>query len=144
MTIETLRKILTKFPRGIFSLLTLILILWLTLSPKPLGEKPPKLFEGADKIVHGLMFGFFAVMMIFDWQRKNGWRAAGFKIIICSALLSAMTGIGIEFCQDAMGKGRGYENADIFADTIGAFLFAFLWIPFQNKWLKGNSVNKDD
>ena len=65
---ERLRKTLTGFPPWSFSLFTVMVILWLTLMPDPLGDDAPTLFPGADKIVHGLMFGFLTIVVLLDYQ----------------------------------------------------------------------------
>ncbi len=42
-------------------------ILWLTLAPKPLPDSDVHWFEGADKVVHGCMFGGLFFVMGLDW-----------------------------------------------------------------------------
>lgn len=115
-------------------MLTTLAILWLTLAPKPLGENPPELFPGADKLVHAIMFGGLASMMLLDIQRKNRWRpVTGSRVWIC-ALISSIFGALIEVAQAGMGMGRGFEFTDIIADTIGAFFFVAMYIFLQKIW----------
>ncbi|MCH5235396.1 MAG: VanZ family protein [Muribaculaceae bacterium] len=134
---ESLRKSLSRLPAWLLSIVTMLVILWLTLAPKPLGDEPPSLFEGADKVVHGLMFGFLTSMMLLDWERKHHWKKAYPGRIFVCATLSATLGILIEFVQAGMGLGRGFEYGDIAADTIGAYIFAILWLCLPNP-LRGN------
>lgn len=122
-------------PSWFFTGVTVIAILWLTLSPKPLGEKPPPLFPGADKIAHGLMFGGLVAVMLIDWQRKHGWHKVWWQRALAYAFISASFGIIIEIAQGAMGLGRSFEYSDILADTAGAFIFAILWLLTQTYWL---------
>lgn len=131
---ERIRRIFSNIPSGLFTYLTLGIILWLTLAPKPLGDEPPKLFPGADKIVHALMFGFFAAMMMLDWQRQHQWKRISPQVGLFISSISAFSGIIIEFLQDWMDLGRGFEYLDILADVTGAFLFGTLWLIFQNYW----------
>lgn len=132
---EKFRQILSKLPAAIFSVFTVILILWLTLAPKPLGDDPPQLFPGADKIVHAIMFGFLTAMMLLDWQRIHGWERATWGMSTLYATAVSFFGIFIECAQSFMGLGRGFDWWDILADAIGAFLIAVLWIPLQKFWL---------
>ena len=132
---ERVKIVLGKLPVGILSVLTSVAILWLTLAPKPLGDEPPSLFQGADKIVHGIMFGGLTWMMLLDWQRKHKWRRVGWQRGMTCAAISSLFGILIEFTQSYMDLGRGFEYADIMADTIGAFIFAWFWITFQKFWV---------
>ena len=132
---KELRQRLSKFPRSIFTVITVVVILWLTLAPKPLGDDPPALFPGADKLAHALMFGFLTAMMLFDRQRTHDWKRTGWKIATLYAITVSCFGILIECAQYLMGLGRGFELWDIVADTAGAFLVAIIWIPMQKYWL---------
>ncbi len=69
-----LRKQTSKLPPWILSILTVALILWLTLAPDPLGDDSPRLFPGADKVAHAIMFGFLTVVQLLDRQRRQEWK----------------------------------------------------------------------
>lgn len=129
-----LKKTLARMPGWILSGFTTLAILWLTLAPKPLGEKPPPLFPGADKLAHAIMFGGLAVMILLDWQRKHEWERIGWPKTVACAIAVSIFGIIIEITQAAMGLGRGFEYGDILADTTGAFFFPFIYLFFQNFW----------
>lgn len=131
---DKLKKILSGFPGWIFTLVTGLVILWLTLAPDPLGDDAPTLFPGADKIVHGLMFGFLTVMVLLDKERKTDWRKVPDRFIWLTALFTSVFGIGIEFIQRSMDMGRGFEVADMIADCIGVALCAFSWQRLQHYW----------
>lgn len=127
------KNTLSELPPLIFTGITLLAILWLTLSPRPFGSMETPFFPGADKIVHGLMFGFFTAMMALDKRRKNHFRPLPFYTLIIFALLSSLLGVAIEYLQEALHTGRAFENADMAADTIGAFAFAIGLYIFQSK-----------
>ena len=131
---ERIRRSLSLLPAWFFTIATCLAILWLTLAPKPLGENPPPLFPGADKLAHGIMFGGFVAMMLLDWQRKHRWHKIWLQRALICAFLSSLLGILIEFAQANMGLGRGFEYADMIADTLGSFFVAFLWIVLQRYW----------
>lgn len=131
---ERIRRGLSILPAWMLSIVTLLAILWLTLAPKPLGENPPPLFPGADKLAHGIMFGGFTFLILLDWQRKHGWKETGWVFAFLSATLSAALGILVEFAQANMGLGRGFEYGDMIADTVGAYFFAFIWMILQGTW----------
>lgn len=133
---DKIRNVLSRFPGWLFTVLTILLILWLTLTPDPLGEDAPSLFPGADKLVHAIMFGFLTTMIMLDRQRRNHWRELGEKFIISSAIISTLFGILIEVLQLEMDMGRGFEVADMAADAIGSFLCAWGWKVFQRYWSK--------
>lgn len=131
---ERLRKSLSAIPSWIFTILTVIAILWLTLSPKPLGEESPKLFPGADKVAHGIMFGGLTLMLLLDWQRRHLWKPVIWVRALICAVSSSIFGILIEIIQLEMNLGRGFEYEDMIADTIGSFIIAILWMCFQDYW----------
>lgn len=132
------KAFLTALPSWLLSLLTVVLILWLTLVPDPLGDDAPRLFPGADKVVHAIMFGFLTVMILLDRQRKKSWTPLSPPFVWMSALFSAMLGIAIEVAQLEMKLGRGFEVADMVADTIGAALCAAIWLRLQHMWSRND------
>ena len=134
---ERIRKGLSAMPPWLFSCIILLAILWLTLAPRPLGNEMPPLFEGADKIAHAMMFGGFSIVMLLDLQRKHGWIPLKVVTAMICALISSTLGVLTEEVQSAMGLGRGFEYGDIVADTIGAFLFAGLYVLLQKYWIDG-------
>lgn len=133
--LKDFRKKLSRLPGWLFSGITLLIILWLTLAPKPFGEESPSLFPGADKLAHALMFGYFTAMMLCDWQRKHRWKKLNLKFTLTVGLISSIIGIVIEIAQLEMGLGRGFEYADIIADTVGSAIVAVAWVPAQNYWV---------
>lgn len=131
---EKFRNALSKLPSWLLTILTTLLILWLTLAPDPLGDDSPTLFPGADKVVHALMFGFLTVMLLLDKERRNGWHKLGNRFIWLSAVSSSLFGIVIEFLQLAMAMGRGFEYTDMVADITGSVICAYGWSLFQKCW----------
>lgn len=110
---------LQRWPKWTATALTVGVILWLTLSSRPVGDVDVPVFPGIDKAVHGIMFGWLAMMLIMDWGKQRGQRAGLPGAFVC-AVLSAAFGVGIEFLQASMSLGRSYEVADMYADAAGA------------------------
>lgn len=108
------------------TLLVLAAILWLTLAPHPLPENHIELFEGADKIVHCLMFLTLTLAFLFDlsdYKNKLSW--AGVTISsICIMIFAAFD----EWMQGAMAMGRTTEVYDFIADCAGIALAANFWL----------------
>lgn len=100
--------------------IVVIMILYLTLLPQPLGEEDFTLFDGADKVVHFIMFGGLTGTFIFDrWRMRKTLSLRG---ALMAALCSAMFGAVIEWLQYAMDLGRtGNDIHDAIANTLGAF-----------------------
>lgn len=129
-----LKRMLEALPSWILTIVVTLAILYLTLWPDPLPDDTPQLFPGADKVVHALMFGGLTLVLLIDRQRGIRWRPLGKRFVWSVALASAVFGAVIECLQWAMGLGRGFEIADIIADTVGSLLFALLWLRFQCRW----------
>lgn len=98
----------------------LVVILYLTLLPKPLGDEDIMLFDGADKVVHFIMFGGLTGTYIFDRWRIG--KPVNMRGALITALFSAALGILVEYLQYAMELGRaGNDVYDAIANTLGAF-----------------------
>lgn len=142
LNIVKTKQVLSKWPPWILTIIVSLAILYLTLVPQPLPDDTPQLFPGADKVVHGLMFGGLTLVILLDFQRRgnirakdgNDWQPLSAGFIFTVAADSAFAGIVIECLQYIMGLGRGFEMADILADTIGSFVFATLWLLLQHYW----------
>lgn len=130
---RNLKKTIQALPPWILTGLTLLIILWLTLSPRPFGSLETPLFPGADKLAHALMFGFLVAMMALDKTRKRNFHRLSSYYLICCAILSSLLGVAIEYLQEALHTGRAFEYNDMVADGCGAFASAFFWLLFQPK-----------
>lgn len=128
---EGFRKIIGKVPTGVLSGITVAIILWLTLAPHPTGDLELPLFPGADKIVHALMFGFLAFVVLLETMKHNHWKMLSLVTIGVAGIGCGVFGIGIEFLQRAMGLGRSLEILDMLADSAGAITAAAIWAATQ-------------
>ena len=126
--LEKGRKTLEKLPPWILTAVTTAVILWLTLSPKPLGDVSPMLFPGFDKVAHALMFGFLTMIVLLDRCRYIGWKRLKWGFIIIAVAAVCLLGVMIEFLQKDMELGRSFEVGDIIADSSGSIIFALIWI----------------
>lgn len=118
---------MSRVPHWLLTAVCLAAILYLTLVPDPLGDDSPSLFEGADKVAHGIMFFGLVLCALFDAQRARGWRAVPLPGVALATVLGMGAGIGIEYLQRAMDLGRGFEGADMAADAVGAVVAGALW-----------------
>lgn len=112
-------KILDRIPRFLTSAVVTAGVLYLTLAPRPFGSVRIPLFEGADKVVHFMMFLAMAFAYHFDFRRgkKQVDEARLMGWIFVS--LSAFGGL-IELAQWKMRMGRSGDWYDLLADIAGA------------------------
>lgn len=112
-------KILDRIPRFLTSAVVTAGVLYLTLAPRPFGSVRIPLFEGADKVVHFMMFLAMAFAYHFDFRRgKKPVDEARFMGWIFVSL-SAFGGL-IELAQWKMRMGRSGDWYDLLADIAGA------------------------
>lgn len=112
-------KILDRIPRFLTSAVVTADVLYLTLAPRPFGSVRIPLFEGADKVVHFMMFLAMAFAYHFDFRRGkkpvDEARLMGWIFVS----LSAFGGL-IELAQWKMRMGRSGDWYDLLADIAGA------------------------
>ena len=112
-------KILDRIPRFLTSAVVTAGVLYLTLAPRPFGSVRIPLFEGADKVVHFMMFLAMAFAYHFDCRRGkkpvDEARLMGWIFVS----LSAFGGL-IELAQWKMRMGRSGDWYDLLADIAGA------------------------
>lgn len=112
-------KILDRISRFLTSAVVTAGVLYLTLAPRPFGSVRIPLFEGADKVVHFMMFLAMAFAYHFDFRRGkkpvDEARLMGWIFVS----LSAFGGL-IELAQWKMRMGRSGDWYDLLADIAGA------------------------
>lgn len=112
-------KILDRIPRFLTSAVVTAGVLYLTLAPRPFGSVRIPMFEGADKVVHFMMFFAMAFAYHFDFRRGkkpvDEARLMGWIFVS----LSAFGGL-IELAQWKMRMGRSGDWYDLLADIAGA------------------------
>lgn len=112
-------KILDRIPRFLTSAVVTAGVLYMTLAPRPFGSVRIPLFEGADNVVHFMMFFAMAFAYHFDFRRGkkpvDEARLMGWIFVS----LSAFGGL-IELAQWKMRMGRSGDWYDLLADIAGA------------------------
>ncbi|MDE5785047.1 MAG: VanZ family protein [Duncaniella sp.] len=129
MIIRLIRRVYGIIPAWLPGTLVVAAILYLTLAPRPLGDDTPELFEGADKVVHAIMFGAMSFTLALD--RLMGRGAISHMALAVIAAVTVVTGLGIELLQGVMECGRSGDMADGVADIAGAL--AGIWIFIRVK-----------
>lgn len=131
-------KIVQSIPAYQPTIVVLVAILYLTLLPKPLGEEDISLFDGADKVVHFIMFGGLSGTYIFDRYRMS--HPLTMRGALLTALVSALLGALVEYLQYAMNLGRtGNDIYDALANALGAF--CAVAVCRLLRWTKSDRVN---
>ncbi len=111
-----------------------ILILVLCLMP---GNKVPKYhFPHLDKMVHFVLFGTFALSMLYGFMKQTQFKLIHKQAVLWSISIGIIYGVFIEILQDQLSPSRSFEFKDILADTSGV-LISFLFFQKIGKKLFG-------
>lgn len=121
------------FRYNFFTLCWLLLVLLLTLTP---GENMPQtsLWEDLlsfDKVAHFFIFGVLVFLMIIGLSKQYRYQFLRSKAVQVSLAIGIAYGIIIEIIQLFI-PGRGFEVADIIANTIGCFMgFGLFYLVYR-------------
>lgn len=114
-----------QWVRILISIIYLFIIALLSLLP-PNDLPKIQLFEGADKIIHTLMYvglTWLVCWLIFAEKRP--------LLYYLAILLSIGWGVLMEMCQLNFHLGRSFELNDIFGNCIGTIFGVFLYISMK-------------
>lgn len=125
-----MKKLINYIPSGVFSLLATAFVLYVLLSPDsaiPNSWLGLFNFKNGDKVMHVLLFMFLAFAYLYDYTKFKYPHHNKVDKELAFTVLAASLGLLTEAGQLAMGLGREFDQFDIVADVVGAFLaFAFV------------------
>lgn len=114
-------KKMTKFAPA---LLWLLLITALSTLPNP--QLPGFKLLAADKLVHAVVYGVLAWLLLRGWSRLTE-RRIGWRERTAAFLLATAYGVLMEWVQYAFIPGRFYEFDDMLANALGAVVGAAIF-----------------
>ena len=123
---RALRNVASFIPALIWAVLILVLSL---LPAGTVRNVSPFTFEGADKMVHGLMYFVLVLLLISGGVlilRRGKWKTAAFAFAT-----AVLFGLMVEVLQAATGGGRHFELMDIIANISGTFIGCVAFIIFR-------------
>lgn len=106
--------------RWVATALVILVILYLTLVPRPLPDNDIEI-PGLDKLVHAVMFGGMAAVACVDTAKRgrNRFVALRRRQVWVVAVATAAFGGAVEIAQGVMGAGRSGDVLDFVADCVG-------------------------
>ncbi len=99
----------------------------LTCFPAPEVAKEIPVFQGADKLVHAIMFGGVVAALVFDTCRRAPDSLTRAHTIVFF-VIAVILGVATEIVQAVADVSRSGDFYDFLADCIGAYV-AFLIAP---------------
>lgn len=131
---------LTSFITCIFTGIILVIIVWASLTPTPLGGNMHPMFyllPPYDKIAHFMMYAVLAFVLSLDWQRVHNWRKLSLLNMIVIGLISAAFGVLMEVLQEFIPCiYRRCDIYDILAQISGIIVSLLLYGLLQRKWIE--------
>lgn len=114
-------RLLYNIPPWLITISVTIIITLLLLLPQPLPDDMYQIqwFDGADKVVHGMMFAALGGAITIDCRLSKVRTHIVMMIAIATLAAAAYGGI-MELAQDWLGMGREGSWGDFAADAIGA------------------------
>ena len=126
-----MKKILEKLPRYTLTVVSIAIVLYFTLFPRPFGNVRIPLFPGADKVVHFLLFFALGFSWLFDFRKRSRRSVAG--CFLSGVALGGLT----ELLQWGFVDGRSGDWLDFLADAagvgLGMALCGFVFTPEGHK-----------
>ncbi len=134
-----MKKFINKIPSGLLSLITFVVIIYVSLDNNPFEINQVQLFEGADKIIHALMYGFWVMVMIYESSKFLYFEEPDFISYILLIMMSFLFSVSMELLQEIMEIGRHMDIYDIIANLsgiiIGSLVMKFGLLDLINKKL---------
>lgn len=130
-------KFVKIIPKGLVSIVTALIICYLSLANNPLDVNKIHLFAGADKVAHAIMYFALTTAFIFDYlkfiyphhTKLNKELALGFASIVFGVLMEAGQGL--------MDTGRDMSFMDGCFNAVGAILAFLIFHYFLMKRVRG-------
>ena len=120
-------KFLLKIPTGVLSCFVILALIYLSLSPNPLGSRGILLFPYADKVAHFLMYLGLAAVFLLDYAKLKMPHHSGVNINLALTSVAVMFGLVMEICQLVWPElGRTFDWIDWCADAAGGVVAFFL------------------
>ena len=114
--------------------LTLLVILYATLYPHPIGADEMALFPGYDKVLHAIMMGGLLGAYLFDLRRSGHMLTK--KAILPAAFVLTVFAFIDELLQHIIAPNRTFDWWDILAGVVGIIIASFLAPPVVNSIFK--------
>jgi len=104
----------------------------------PGNELPDLGFWNIDKVGHAGIFGILSCLILYGLTKQKSFQWFKLKAFFISVFFCAFYGAFTEVVQGVFIYRRTAEFSDFIADSLGAFIFTWLFKRLGQKWL-GNS-----
>ena len=132
-----MKSFILSIPKGVITVVTLVLVLFFTLYPNPLGVNSLKIFPYAEPVGHLILYFFVALALIIDYAKAKLPHHSKINHEIALAAVAAVLSFVMELTLMVWTGGYNYDVTNVFFATIGAaleFFFYHFWLyhPFRH------------
>lgn len=127
--------------KWIITSITVALVLYLTLAPKPLPDDVIPIIPGLDKVIHALMFGAIAAAAILDasHRKPHSFSAASRRLIVITTIATSIFGGIVELLQFHLVNNRSGDIFDFIADFAGIVIFSLIAAAITRRAASGST-----
>lgn len=119
-----MKQILQYIPPYFATFIAIAAVCYLSLAPDPMPNDVHWLFnfEGADKVVHFIMYWGITMAFCFDYYRRTTHYYSERNSLIFAVITAILIGGILEILQQTICIGRSGDILDFVADAVGACL----------------------
>ena len=125
-----MKSFILSIPKGIPSVIALLLMLYFTFANNPFGINALNVFPGAKYVGHFVLYFFIALIFILDYAKSRLPHHSKLNHEISFAFTAGVLSMLMEIGR-MWQTGYNYDLYNIFGATLGAacaFLFYHFWL----------------
>ena len=132
-----MKSFLLSIPKGIPSLVMVLIVLYCTFAKNPFGIYSLKIFPYAEQVGHFILYSITALVFILDYAKSRLPHHSKLNQEMAFAAVSAVLALVMELGLMFYTHGYNYDLKNVYAAAFGAllaFLFYHFWLlhPFRH------------
>ena len=132
-----MKSFILSIPKGVPTIITLLLVFYFTLAPNPFGINALRIFPYAKQLGHFILYFVVASVFIMDYAKGKLPHHSKINHEIALATVAAVLSFVMELVLMWWTDGYYYDITNVYAACFGAlvaFLFYHYWLyhPFRH------------
>jgi hypothetical protein len=132
-----MKSFILGIPKGITTVLMLLIVFYFTFANNPLGVDSLKIFPFAEQVGHFILYFIVALAFILDYAKARLPHHSKINVEIALAAVAGVLSILMEISLMIKTHGYNYDYKNFIAGCLGAtaaFLFYHYWLlhPFRH------------
>ncbi|MGM9803786.1 MAG: VanZ family protein [Muribaculaceae bacterium] len=121
-----LAHLIKAMPNWMISIIVAIIIAYISLADDPLSISRVHLFNGADKVIHFILYFALCWALIFDYAKSRLPHHTKINGELAFTCTSIVFGLLMEVFQGHFSQFRCFDIYDVLANTFGAIVALIL------------------